>query len=107
MCRISWILHLRPVPLKRERWRLLSISSVLGLLLWGLCAQNCLGQEEPSFNTVRVDGRTYVNLSDFARVYDFVQSTPRTETQIRLKNKYRSFEFKVGNRECFVNGVRM
>lgn len=101
-------LHQKPsLPLGKPFFPLRRISWALGLVVLTLCTGSVHGEEDPSFNTVRVEGRTYVNLSDFSRFYEFGQNWTRRGDDIKLKNKYRSFQFHVGNRECFVNGVRM
>lgn len=62
---------------------------------------------EGSFNTVRVGGRNYVNVADLARFYRFDRNWKQTGLDVTLRSKWRVFRFRVNNRECFVNNVRI
>ena len=62
---------------------------------------------EGMFNTVRVGGRNYVNVADLARFYRFEGNWKRAGLDVTLRSKWRVFRFRVNNRECFVNRVRI
>jgi N-acetylmuramoyl-L-alanine amidase len=62
---------------------------------------------EGLFNTVRVGGRNYVNVADVARFYRFDGNWRQAGLDVTLRSKTRTFRFRVNNRECFVNGVRL
>ncbi len=62
---------------------------------------------EVNFNTVRVDGRNYVNLADFIRYYRFSPTFQQKDLNIKLDSKYRKLKFTLNSRECFFNGVRL
>lgn len=59
------------------------------------------------FNTVSVGDRNYVNVADIARFYRFDGNWKTAGTDVILRSKSRDFHFRVNNRECFVNGVRI
>ncbi len=62
---------------------------------------------EKVFNAVNVKGENYINLADFTRYYGFDQKIKRKDLDITLKSKYKTVQFKINSRECFVNEIRV
>jgi len=62
-----------------------------------------------TFNTVRVDGRNYVNLADFVRFYEFDKNWQQNNMSVSLKSKYKwkKCQFTINSRECLINGIRI
>src|SRR3989338_617764 len=63
--------------------------------------------EDPSFNTVRVDGKNYINLADFIRYYKFDKNWRQNGLDVTLQSKYKRFRFRINSQECFFNGIRL
>lgn len=76
----------------------------LALAGWGCGASRAA---EGLFNTVRVGGRNYVNVADVVRFYRFEGNWRQAGLDVTLRSKARVFRFRVNNRECFVNNVRL
>ncbi len=74
-------------------------------LMAGLCPVAL--RAEGIFNTVRVEGRNYVNVADLVRFYGFDRSWKQEGVNIVLHSKFRRCQFRINNRECWVNGVRI
>ncbi len=62
--------------------------------------------EGTPFNTVRVEGRNYINLSDFCRYYGFA-SVKQNGLEIVLTGKFKRIQLRINSRECSVNWVRV
>jgi len=77
-----------------------SICSILFGFLTALHAENSL------FNTVRVEGESYVNLSDFTRYYHLTVASQQNLDLI-LSSKTRKMKLRINSRECTINGIRI
>lgn len=77
----------------------------LGFTIWN--ASPLHADDESVFNTVRIDGRNYINLADFVRFYGFDRNYSRNEKAISLTTKTRRFSFHIDSRECVLNGVKL
>jgi N-acetylmuramoyl-L-alanine amidase len=62
--------------------------------------------DEPTFNTVHVEGQRYVNLADFVRYYKLTERT-QTGEHYTLKAKTKRFSFKLNSGEAQLNGIRI
>ncbi len=63
-------------------------------------------EESGVFNTVRVEGQNYINLSDFMRYYRLTSLTHQN-LDVTVRSKTRRIQFRINSRECIVNGIRI
>jgi N-acetylmuramoyl-L-alanine amidase len=74
-------------------------------MMWA--APSLYADDESTFNTVRIEGRNYVNLADFIKFYGFDKNYLKNENTLTLRTKTQKLTLKVNSRECFLNGVRV
>lgn len=82
-------------------------------LLMMFCLGACIPWAELSansegglFNTVRVDGKNYINLSDFCRYYGF-DSMKRSDLDLVLTGRFKKLQLRINGRGGVFNGVRI
>jgi len=65
--------------------------------------------DEPSFNTVRIDDRNYVNLADVARYYEFNRNWTQEGLNVALRSKlkWKKLDLRIDSCDGKVNGVRI
>jgi N-acetylmuramoyl-L-alanine amidase len=92
----------------------LSIFKAIFLLLVNLCLllpifgpATPLHAAEPVFNTVRVNGRNYVNVADFSRYYSLSRDAKVKEPAVILRSKYKTLQLRINSRECSLNNVKI
>jgi len=83
------------------------VAALIVVTLVAVAPPASLAAEAPVFNTIRVQGKNYVNLADFVRFNEFDGNWLQAGMDITLKAKYKRLELQLGSRECLVNGVRI
>ncbi len=60
--------------------------------------------DEGTFNTVRVEGRNYINLADFTRFYGFSKRSQQDKV-ITLRSRTRKLQLTLDSTQCRLNGI--